>query len=149
MPGLEEMNDSIMVNGNQKRTMTELEPAFLREEDYPPGWMVYDQEVGVILKTEADKLKEKRQQQCSKENVRNEETVCITKVAGEETVSMSESQPMEENAVRQTESESSQIPVTTEETECGTEVKPEQSPDTRCRTDLKPPADQSPAIAAT
>ena len=38
----------------------ELEPAFLREEDYPPDWMVYDREFGVILKTEADKLRSKR-----------------------------------------------------------------------------------------
>lgn len=38
----------------------ELEPAFLREEDYPPDWMVYDREFGVILKTKADKLRSKR-----------------------------------------------------------------------------------------
>jgi hypothetical protein len=38
----------------------ELEPAFLREEDYPPEWMVYDHELGVILKTEADKHRSKQ-----------------------------------------------------------------------------------------
>jgi hypothetical protein len=38
----------------------DLEPAFLREEDYPPEWMVYDSELGVILKTEADKHRSKQ-----------------------------------------------------------------------------------------
>jgi len=32
----------------------ELEPAFLRESDYPAGWMVYHPILGVVLKTAAD-----------------------------------------------------------------------------------------------
>jgi hypothetical protein len=40
--------------------MDELEPAFLRDEDYPPGWMVYHPILGVVLKTEADKYQEKK-----------------------------------------------------------------------------------------
>lgn len=45
----------------RRRNEDELEPAFLREEDYPPDWMVYDRELGVILKTEADKRRSKNQ----------------------------------------------------------------------------------------
>jgi hypothetical protein len=47
----------------------ELEPAFLNDQDYPPGWMVYDKEMGVILKTRADKLQQerKRRNECKRE----------------------------------------------------------------------------------
>jgi hypothetical protein len=46
----------------------ELEPAFLKDQDYPPGWMVYDKEMGVILKTRADKLQQerKRRNECKR-----------------------------------------------------------------------------------
>ena len=106
MPELEEMKlASRSEDDNEEtRSMDELEPAFLREEDYPPGWMVYDRESGVILKTEADKLKQKRQQRCQEETVCNDETVCIESGFGVE------SQPLEieerkKNIASQTESE--------------------------------------------
>lgn len=35
----------------------EIEPAFLREEDYPPGWLVYHPVHGVISKLDADKIR--------------------------------------------------------------------------------------------
>lgn len=31
-----------------------IEPAFLKDEDYPPGWLVYHPVLGVVPKTEAD-----------------------------------------------------------------------------------------------
>ena len=33
----------------------DIEPAFLKEEDYPPGWLVYHPVLGVVPKTEADR----------------------------------------------------------------------------------------------
>lgn len=36
-----------------------LEPAFLRESDYPPGWLVYHRVLGVVTKSEADDYNEK------------------------------------------------------------------------------------------
>jgi len=38
---------------------TELEPTFLREIDYPPGWVVYHRILGVVRKTEAEEYDEK------------------------------------------------------------------------------------------
>jgi len=38
---------------------TELEPTFLRESDYPPGWAVYHRILGVVRKTEADEYDER------------------------------------------------------------------------------------------
>jgi hypothetical protein len=32
----------------------DIEPAFLNDRDYPPGWMVYHRVLGVVPKTEAD-----------------------------------------------------------------------------------------------
>jgi hypothetical protein len=50
-------------------TPTPLEPAFLNESDYPPGWMVYHPVLGVVFKTEADKYdsqqREKQEQKSS------------------------------------------------------------------------------------
>jgi hypothetical protein len=46
-----------------------IEPAFLNEEDYPPGWLVYHPVLGVVPKEEADqydrqwKLQQQKQQQ--------------------------------------------------------------------------------------
>ena len=40
---------------SQSTTTTRgIEPAFLNEEDYPPGWLVYHAELGVVPKEEAD-----------------------------------------------------------------------------------------------
>ncbi|KAL3934311.1 MAG: hypothetical protein SGARI_003446, partial [Bacillariaceae sp.] len=39
---------------SQSTTERDIEPAFLNEEDYPPGWMVYHAELGVVPKEEAD-----------------------------------------------------------------------------------------------
>lgn len=52
-------------------TPAPLEPAFLKESDYPSGWMVYHPVLGVVVKTEADKYdreqqREKKQQQQQK-----------------------------------------------------------------------------------
>jgi hypothetical protein len=33
----------------------DIEPAFLDDRDYPPGWMVYHRVLGVVPKTEADR----------------------------------------------------------------------------------------------
>jgi hypothetical protein len=33
----------------------DIEPAFLNDRDYPPGWMVYHRVLGVVPKTEADR----------------------------------------------------------------------------------------------
>jgi len=45
-----------------KENIAPMEPAFLRDEDYPPGWLVFDPVLGVVSKTEADryKLEQKR-----------------------------------------------------------------------------------------
>ena len=42
--------------GNKENTRP-LEPAFLRDEDYPPGWLVFDPHLGIISKVEADQYK--------------------------------------------------------------------------------------------
>jgi hypothetical protein len=34
--------------------LNDIEPAFLSDRDYPPGWMVYHRILGVVPKTEAD-----------------------------------------------------------------------------------------------
>lgn len=39
----------------------EIEPAFLKEEDYPPGWLVYHPVLGVVPKTEADRYREEEE----------------------------------------------------------------------------------------
>lgn len=39
----------------------ELEPAFLRESDYPPGWMVYHPVLRVVTKTEAEQYDRKQE----------------------------------------------------------------------------------------
>jgi hypothetical protein len=38
----------------QQRPQPELEPAFLNEQDYPPGWLVYHPVLGVVPKEQAD-----------------------------------------------------------------------------------------------
>ncbi|KAL3931451.1 MAG: hypothetical protein SGBAC_011301 [Bacillariaceae sp.] len=38
----------------QSQPPPELEPAFLNPEDYPPGWLVFHPELGVVAKEEAD-----------------------------------------------------------------------------------------------
>jgi hypothetical protein len=78
MPELEEMDDNKRNNQTLNKVETldlnkentdPLEPAFLRDEDYPPGWLVFDPVLGVVSKTEADdyklqqKQKKERQQQ--------------------------------------------------------------------------------------
>jgi hypothetical protein len=35
--------------------VNDMEPAFLNDRDYPPGWMVYHRVLGVVPKTEADR----------------------------------------------------------------------------------------------
>eukprot|EP00521_Asterionellopsis_glacialis_P019140 CAMPEP_0195314834 /NCGR_PEP_ID=MMETSP0708-20121125/2639_1 /TAXON_ID=33640 /ORGANISM="Asterionellopsis glacialis, Strain CCMP134" /LENGTH=175 /DNA_ID=CAMNT_0040379919 /DNA_START=21 /DNA_END=548 /DNA_ORIENTATION=- len=35
----------------------DIEPAFLKEEDYPPGWLVYHPVLGVVPKAEADRYR--------------------------------------------------------------------------------------------
>lgn len=75
MPELELVNDSdssrmFQEEGGQTNTVTptpeatparfqqtELEPAFLNEMDYPPNWMVYHPQLGVVPKTVADRYK--------------------------------------------------------------------------------------------
>lgn len=34
-----------------------LEPAFVKDEDYPPGWLVFDPHLGIVSKAEADRYK--------------------------------------------------------------------------------------------
>jgi hypothetical protein len=54
-------------NANNARCQSEakgwfeddIEPAFLREEDYPAGWLVFDTVHGIISKEEADILHKK------------------------------------------------------------------------------------------
>mmetsp|Transcript_43112 Transcript_43112/g.104333 ORF Transcript_43112/g.104333 Transcript_43112/m.104333 type:complete len:294 (+) Transcript_43112:143-1024(+) len=41
-------------NLKQSQPPPELEPAFLNPEDYPPGWLVFHPELGVVSKEEAD-----------------------------------------------------------------------------------------------
>lgn len=59
-----------------KENTDPLPPAFLKDEDYPPGWLVYDPILGVVSKEEADKYhieqKAKRKQQ-QQQNVEKEE----------------------------------------------------------------------------
>ena len=45
--------------GNKENTRP-LEPAFLRDEDYPPGWLVFDPHLGIISKVEADQYKQEQ-----------------------------------------------------------------------------------------
>lgn len=55
-----------------KENRLPLEPAFLNDVDYPPGWLVFDPVLGVISKAEADKYKReltvKREQQQQQQN---------------------------------------------------------------------------------
>jgi hypothetical protein len=46
-----------------KENTDPLEPAFLRDEDYPPGWLVFDPVLGVVSKTEADNYRRKQNQE--------------------------------------------------------------------------------------
>lgn len=46
-----------------KENTDPLEPAFLRDEDYPPGWLVFDPVLGVVTKTEADNYRRKQNQE--------------------------------------------------------------------------------------
>lgn len=71
MPELEEMdNDSNFLEevegdfmGAFCRENTDpLPPAFLRDEDYPPGWLVYDVDLGVVSKKDADIYHRRRQE---------------------------------------------------------------------------------------
>lgn len=39
-----------------------LEPTFLKDEDYPPGWLVYDPILGIISKEELDKHHQQQKQ---------------------------------------------------------------------------------------
>ena len=48
-----------------KENTDPLEPAFLRDDDYPPGWLVFDPILGVVSKAEADK--DKREQRIKRE----------------------------------------------------------------------------------
>ena len=41
-------------NLKQPQPPPDLEPAFLNPEDYPPGWLVFHPELGVVSKEEAD-----------------------------------------------------------------------------------------------
>ena len=83
MPPLEEM-DPIKLKQEQegidpyadffKENTDPLPPAFLKDEDYPPGWLVYDPVLGVVSKEEADKYhkgletkKKQKQQNFEKE----------------------------------------------------------------------------------
>jgi hypothetical protein len=64
MPELELLIDSIIQpTPTQRIRKDELEPAFLKESDYPPGWMVYHPVLGVVSKEEADKYNKGIQQQ--------------------------------------------------------------------------------------
>lgn len=47
----------------RKRNRDELEPAFLYEDDYPPGWLVYHPVLGVVEKTEADRYDEEKERE--------------------------------------------------------------------------------------
>ncbi|CAB9497284.1 expressed unknown protein [Seminavis robusta] len=49
------------INNNNKENTDPLEPAFLNDEDYPPGWLVFDPVLGVVSKAEADNYKRKQQ----------------------------------------------------------------------------------------
>jgi len=56
-------------SSNRKRNSTQsarprnrepLEPAFLNDQDYPPGWMVYHGELGVVSKPQADQWEQEQ-----------------------------------------------------------------------------------------
>ena len=55
-------------NGNRatrlaaRMNTTELEPTFLREQDYPAAWVVYHRVLGVVKKTEADEYDKNNKQ---------------------------------------------------------------------------------------
>lgn len=46
----------------QSLSIRPLEPSFLKDEDYPPGWLVFDPVLGVVSKVEADKFKQEYEQ---------------------------------------------------------------------------------------
>lgn len=48
----------------------ELEPTFLKESDYPANWKVYHRDLGVVLKTEADRYEK---EQADKQRINGEE----------------------------------------------------------------------------
>lgn len=41
----------------------EIEPAFLKDSDYPPGWLVFHPQLGVVKKDAADKFNASKQEQ--------------------------------------------------------------------------------------
>jgi hypothetical protein len=41
-------------NSSSSNNNKEIEPAFLNEQDYPPGWLIYHPVLGVVAKEEAD-----------------------------------------------------------------------------------------------
>lgn len=67
MPELEETDvNRLEVDRDQSRNRSKniapIEPAFLRDEDYPPGWLVFDPDLGVVSKVDADKHKQEHEQ---------------------------------------------------------------------------------------
>jgi len=56
-----------------KKDLAPLEPAFLSEEDYPPGWLVYHPVLGL---TSVEEANQKYEQQSSKKHV-NEENLLV------------------------------------------------------------------------
>ena len=67
MPDLEE-TDVNKLEADQQATAARrgnighIEPAFLNDEDYPPGWLVFDPVLGVVSKSEADSFKREHEQ---------------------------------------------------------------------------------------
>lgn len=61
MPELEE-TDADKLKAASATTIINgpVEPAFLRDEDYPPEWLVFDPVLGVVSKAEADKHREEQ-----------------------------------------------------------------------------------------
>ena len=47
----------------------DIEPAFLNEKDYPPGWCVYHPLLGVVTKEEADKYDKEQQQRLERNHM--------------------------------------------------------------------------------
>mmetsp|Transcript_30276 Transcript_30276/g.69801 ORF Transcript_30276/g.69801 Transcript_30276/m.69801 type:complete len:95 (-) Transcript_30276:149-433(-) len=48
-------------NKQRKQQQDDLEPAFLNEKDYPPGWLVFHPVLGVVAKTDLDAYKKLEQ----------------------------------------------------------------------------------------
>lgn len=56
MPDLVVGDTTEGVPTNGGTSTPELEPAFLHDKDYPPGWMVYHPVLGVVAKEKADEF---------------------------------------------------------------------------------------------